>query len=129
MNLYDSTQMAITALNQSRADNVIGEIKTSSLPSAVKDDLIEGTNASLTATNGLTPEEKLQACCENQFRLQVMIARIMVSLCDKRSAENWKTVIISCRWQICVALAIIGSIIVLRPEVAKLIEIALKNGV
>ncbi len=100
--------MAVTPQNESKAQMSIREIADSNLDSESKNDLIEMVEEAKISTNGLTPEEKLQAVSENQFRMVRCLARSIVSSA-KPNARTWKDVIVACKsWlfpSICIALA------------------------
>ena len=115
--------MAVTPQNESKAQMSIREIADSNLDSESKNDLIEMVEEAKISTNGLTPEEKLQAVSENQFRMVRCLARSIVSSARPR-ARTWKDVIVECKsWlfpSICIALAIIAVSFVLKPELARI---------
>ncbi len=115
--------MAVTPQNESKAQMSIREIADSNLDSESKNDLIEMVEEAKISTNGLTPEEKLQAVSENQFRMVRCLARSIVSSA-KPNVRTWKDVIVECKsWlfpSICIALAIIAASFVLKPELARI---------
>lgn len=115
--------MAVTPLNESKAQISIREITESALDSESKNDLIEMIEEAKTSTNGLTPEEKLQAVSENQFRMVRCLARSIVAAA-KPAARSWKDVIVECKSylfpSVCIALAIISAAFILKPELAQI---------
>ena len=115
--------MAVTPQNESKAQMSIREIADSNLDSESKNDLIEMVEEAKISTNGLTPEEKLQAVSENQFRMVRCLARSIVSSA-KPNVRTWKDVIVECKsWlfpSICIALAIVAASFVLKPELARI---------
>lgn len=115
--------MAVTPQNESKARISIREIEESELDSESKNDLIEMVDEAKISTNGLTPEEKLQAVSENQFRMVRCLARSIVSAA-KPKVRTWKDVIVECKaWlfpSLCIGLAIIASAFVLKPELAQI---------
>lgn len=115
--------MAVTPQNESKAQMSIREIADSTLDSESKNDLIEMVDEAKLSTNGLTPEEKLQAVSENQFRMVRCLARSIVASA-KPSVRSWKDVIVECKsWlfpSVCIALAIVAAAFVIKPELAKI---------
>ena len=115
--------MAVTLQNESKAQMSIREIADSNLDSESKNDLIEMVDEAKLSTNGLTPEEKLQAVSENQFRMVRCLARSIVSAA-KPQVRTWKDVIVECKsWlfpSVCIALAIVAAAFVLKPELASI---------
>lgn len=115
--------MAVTPLNESKAQISIREITESVLDSESKNDMIEMVEEAKISTNGLTPEEKLQAVSENQFRMVRCLARFIVAAA-KPAARSWKDVIVECKSylfpSVCIALAIIAAAFILKPELAQI---------
>lgn len=115
--------MAVTPQNESKAQMSIREIADSNLDSESKNDLIEMVEEAKISTNGLTPEEKLQAVSENQFRMVRCLARSIVASAAPK-ARTWKDVIVECKsWlfpSLCIALAIVAASFVLKPELARI---------
>lgn len=115
--------MAVTPQNESKARMSIREIEESALDSEEKNDLIEMIDEAKLTTNGLSPEEKLQAVADNQFRMIRALARSIVSQAKPR-ARSWKDVIVECKsWlfpSICIGLAIVATAFILKPELAQI---------
>lgn len=115
--------MAVTPQNESKARMSIREIEDSNLDSESKNDLIEMIDDAKITTNGLSPEEKLQAVADNQFRMIRALARVIVSQA-KPQVRTWKDVIVECKsWlfpSVCISLAIIAVAFVLKPELARI---------
>ena len=80
------------------ADKAISSLQRSEVP-AEESALLEGfIGDALAATNGMTPEEKLQACTENQLTLICLFA---LHLSEQNAKQrSWKDVIVRCRREI-----------------------------
>ena len=115
--------MSVTPQNETRARLHIREVSESNLDSETKSDLVEMIDGSKVATNGLTPEEKLQAVADNQFRMICALARSIVSAA-RPVARTWKDVIVECKSylfpSVCIALAIVAAAFILKPELAQI---------
>ena len=88
------------------------------------DDYLAILAQSANGTNGLTPEEKLQACAENLFNLTYLFIR------DKLDAPRSRLslirdIAIACRWQITIVALGVCAVLAFRPQIAALIEAAL----
>lgn len=112
--------MAIDPANIRKRDYAIGEIASSKLSAALKEDLTAVVASSAEATNGLTTREKLQAVSDNLFDISRLLALFIVA--QGRRVTSWKDVAIAFKWPL-TAIAL-GSLflLALHPELAGLFE-------
>lgn len=77
------------------------------------------------ATNGLTPEEKLQKTSENLFYLTSLI---VLEKCKKEESKltGLYKMIVDCKWQICIVVGLICLSLIFRPELSSLITTLMK---
>ncbi|MBQ3810671.1 MAG: hypothetical protein II839_07620 [Kiritimatiellae bacterium] len=112
--------MAIDPTNQRKHDFAVGEVSSSELSAALKEDVVDVLGRTLASTNGMTTEEKIQATTQNQFDMMRLFALQLVA--TGRRVTSWKDVIIKCRWQLCLALGTVAAMLVYRPELAAMVE-------
>ena len=113
--------MAVSEQNAARANDCIGALDASPLPGALKEDLRAVVRSTEEGTNGLSPEEKQQAIAQGLFDLARITIYNMIHEA-KRPARSWKDVIVETRWQLCWAVAVVAVVLILRPEIAKVLE-------
>lgn len=119
--------MAISHKTQNRWDTLSARLRANdgnriSLNDC--DDYLEILAQSAQGTNGLGPEEKLQAASENIFNLTYLVIR------DKLDAPRSRLslirdIAIACRWQITIIALGVCAVLAFRPQIAALIEAAL----
>ena len=110
--------MAISAINQHRNDLAKQFIDASQLNADTKADLDEMLDSSLRTTNGLKPEEKLDAISDNLYQLTRLTC---IHIAETPKTASWKDVIIECRREIAlIALGVI-TLLVLRPQIADVV--------
>ena len=90
-----------------------------------QDDLIEMACGARDGTNGLDPEQKLQACAENIANLVFLFIRQAVR--KPAPTDSWKDVIIKCRREITIIGLGIITLLVLRPQIADIVEHILRH--
>lgn len=83
---------------------------------------------SAAATNGVSRDEKLQSCCENQFGLVLLYA---IHACDAAEQQNniknskfaiLADVIEKCKWQVTIICFFIAVMIIYHPEIINVIK-------
>ena len=106
------------------------DVHTSPMPLADKEDWADLIASTRDSTNGLMPEEKLQANSENLANLTILLARREIAAA-KAAAEpkpptSWKDVLIKCSWQFVVVVAItvpaVTALLAYRPQLAAILE-------
>lgn len=117
--------MAVSEKIMRKAESAIVSIRSSTLPMEMQDNLIEAIESTRETTNGLTPDEKLQATTENQFMIVRLLAMHMISA-NKDVKKTWKDVLVECKREfaiVVVALAvIIGVLLWHEPKLADHID-------
>ena len=108
--------MAIDPANARKRDYAIGEISSSNLSAALKEDLTAVVASSAEATNGLTTREKLQAVSDNLFDISRLMALFIVA--QGRRVATWKDVVIAFKWPITVVALGVLFLLALHPELA-----------
>lgn len=116
--------MAISAINQHRNDLAKQFIDGSQLNADTKADLDEMLDSSLRTTNGLKPEEKLDAISDNLYQLTRLTC---IHIAETPKTASWKDVIIKCRREITVIGLGIITLLVLRPQIADIVEHILRR--
>ena len=112
--------MAVSAQNAERANDCIEALNGSPLPGALKEDLRAVVRSTESGTNGCSPEDKLQAVAQGLFDLARITVYNMIH--ESKAVKGWKDVVVETKWQLCLALAIIAGMLVLRPQLAALVE-------
>lgn len=112
--------MAVSELNQRKHDLVVKAVAESNLSTSLKEDLTDSLAKSLETTNGLSQDEKLQACTENQFTLTRLFAITLVQLGSR--AASWRDVAIAYKWPLVIMFGFLCLALMLRPELAALVE-------
>ena len=112
--------MPVTETNRRKHDYAVNEIANSSLSAALKEDLTDVVSSSLEATNGLSSDEKLQSCTENQFNMARLLALFIVG--QGRRVTSWKDVLMSFKWPIVIMFTVLCVALILKPELASLVE-------
>lgn len=117
--------MAVSEKIMRKAESAIVSIRSSTLPMEMQDNLIEAIESTKETTNGLSPDEKLQATTENQFMIVRLLAMHMISA-NKEIKKTWKDVLVECKREfaiVVVALAvIIGVLLWHEPKLADHID-------
>lgn len=116
--------MAISAINQHRNELAKQFIDGSQLNADTKADLDEMLDSSLRTTNGLKPEEKLDAISDNLYQLTRLTC---IHIAETPKTASWKDVIIKCRREITVIGLGIITLLVLRPQIADIVEHILRR--
>lgn len=116
--------MAISAINQHRNELAKQFIDGSQLNADTKADLDEMLDSSLRTTNGLKPEEKLDAISDNLYQLTRLTC---IHIAEAPKTASWKDVIIKCRREITVIGLGIITLLVLRPQIADIVEHILRR--
>lgn len=111
--------MAISEKIRNRSETAIQAIRASHLPPGEQDDLIEIVCDARDGTNGLDADEKLQANANNIFALVFLFVRAASAA---PSAPSWKSVVIQCRREITVVALGVITLLVLRPQIAGVLE-------
>lgn len=113
--------MAVSPKTESIAAATIAELEKSAIADERKRNLIGMVTGAKEATNGLAPEEKLQAVSENQFYMVCTLADISRDLATPR-VRNWKDVFAERPWACVVgglgALLIVCSMLTFKPQLA-----------
>ena len=117
--------MAVSETNKRKHDYAVKALDESALPAALKEDLTEVLTRSLEATNGFTPEEKLQSCTENQFNLARLMVLQLVS--QSKHPTNWKDVLISVKREAMYLGFAIAALLALRPQIALVVDHIIKK--
>lgn len=112
--------MAVSESNRRKHDFAVAAIAESNLSAALKEDLTEVVTSSMEATNGLTPEQKLQSCTENQFNMARLLALFIVG--QGRRATNWKDVVLGVKWPLVIAFSVLCALLLFRPELGALVD-------
>lgn len=119
--------MAISAINQHRNDLAKQFIDASQLNADTKSDLDEMLDSSLRTTNGLKPEEKLDAISDNLYQLTRITC---IHIAEKPQPATWKDVLIKCSWQAVVVVAItvpsVVALFIYQPQLAAILEHLIK---
>lgn len=117
--------MAVSEKIMRKAESAIVSVRNSTLPMEMQDNLIEAIESTKETTNGLSPDEKLQATTENQFMIVRLLAMHMISA-NKEVKKTWKDVLVECKREfaiVVVALAvIIGVLLWHEPKLADHID-------
>lgn len=117
--------MAVSEKILNRTDTSIKAVRDSHLDVGEQDDLIEMACGARDGTNGLDPEQKLQACAENIANLVFLFIRQAVR--KPAPTDSWKDVIIKCRREITIIGLGIITLLVLRPQIADIVEHILRH--
>ena len=112
--------MAVSELNQRKHDITAKAVAESNLSVSLKEDLTDSLASTLAATNGMTPEEKLQASTENQFTMTRLFAITLVQLGSR--AASWRDVAIAYKWPLVIMFGFLCVSLIFRPELAALVE-------
>ena len=116
--------MAVSQQNAARANDCIDALNSSPLPGALKEDLRAVVRSTEEGTNGLSGEEKQQAIAQGLFDLARITIYNMIH--EAKAVRTWKDVIVECRSylfpSVCIALAIVATALILKPELAALVE-------
>lgn len=116
--------MAVSAINQHRNELAKQFIDGSQLNADTKADLDEMLDSSLRTTNGLKPEEKLDAISDNLYQLTRLTC---IHIAETPKTASWKDVIIKCRREITIIGLGIITLLVLRPQIADIVEHILRH--
>lgn len=108
--------MAIDPANVRKRDYAIGEIASSNLSAALKEDLTAVVANTAETTNGLTARDKLQKMSENLFDLSRLLALFIVA--QGRRVTTWKDVAIAFKWPLTVVALGVLFLLALHPELA-----------
>lgn len=116
--------MAISAINQHRNDLAKQFIDRSALNADTKADLDEMLDTSLRNTNGLPPEDKLDAIADNVYQLTRLTCIHIAE--QPKPATTWKDVLARCSWQFVVVVAItvpaVVTLFIYQPQLAAILE-------
>lgn len=118
--------MAISHKTQNRWDSLSARLRDNDGRLSLNecDDYLEILAQNAEGTNGLKPEEKLQAISEGLFNLTYLFIRDKLEA--QKPATSWKDVLIKCSWQTVVVVAItvpsITFLFVYQPQLAAILE-------
>ena len=112
--------MAVSEKILNRTDTAVKAIRDSHLDVGEQDDLIEMACSARDGTNGLDPEQKLQANAENIANLVFLFIRQSVR--KPAPTDTWKDVIIKCRREITVIGLGAFALLAFRPQIAAVVE-------
>ena len=113
--------MAITAKTQNRLDELTAALKSAKdLSLNERDDYIEILAEAAEGTNGLTVEEKTQANSVNIFNLCYLFLRDKLE--GREKVSGLYDLIYRCRTNITIIVGIVAALLVLRPQLAALID-------
>lgn len=113
--------MAVSPKTEAMARYTVQELDKSSMPDERKRALAGMVDAAREATNGLSPEDKLQAVSENQFYMVCTLVDISRDLSLPRAA-TWKEVALAYKWPLVIMFAILCVALVFRPELSDLVR-------
>lgn len=111
--------MAISVINQHRNELAKQFIDRSQLNADTKADLDEMLDSSLRTTNGLKPEEKLDAMSDNLYQLTRITC---IHIAEAPRMTSWKDVIIKCRRELVILGLGVITLLVLRPQIADVVK-------
>ena len=111
--------------NESDARDVLDSLDKSAVDGALKEDVRRVVKRTLKATNGYTPEQKMQAVSQSLFDLSRLFAYTIIHDAKRKPERSWKDTIVECKWAICVLAAIIAGLLILRPEIANITAAAI----
>jgi hypothetical protein len=117
--------MAMTQKTKNRLEGTIADLKVAKhISPGNRDDYIEFISEAAEGTNGLTLEEKTQANAQNLFNLCYLFIRDKI---ESGSTANgfWPLLfrmIERCSWQIVTITGIVSVTLILRPQIAAVIE-------
>jgi hypothetical protein len=117
--------MAISELNRRKHDIAAKAVADSNLSASLKEDLTDALESTLEATNGLTPEEKLQSSTENQFTMTRLFAITLVNFSSRTA--SWRDVAIAYKWPLVIMFGFLCIALIFRPELAALVESVSRN--
>ena len=118
--------MAISHKTQNRWDSLSARLRDNDGRISLNDcdDFLEILAQNAEGTNGLKPEEKLQAISEGLFNLTYLFIRDKLEA--QKPATSWKDVLIKCSWQTVAVVAItvpsITFLFVYQPQLAAILE-------
>jgi hypothetical protein len=99
-------------------ERISGMISRSKLPDSMKSLLCNGVAMSAEATNGMTHEEKVQACSDNVYALYEVISILVVSIySDKTSCTKWQLVA-KFQWPITIIICVLIFALALNDQLA-----------
>ena len=109
-----------------RSTAAVERIKASGLEPDLQDLLVELVENARIATNGLSPEEKIQTMSENQFSMAVLLAQsIIATLSSQRGggggsegAASWREVVVKCRRELLAAVLWALLVLLFRPQLS-----------
>ena len=122
--------MAISRKTQNRLDTLTARLRENDGRLSLNDcdDYLEILAQSGEGTNGLTPEQKLQATSEGLFNLTYLFIRDKLE--TPKPATSWKDVLIKCSWQTVAVVAItvpaVTALLAYRPQLAAILEHLIK---
>jgi len=117
--------MAIDPGTIRKRDYTVGEIASSNLSAALREDLSDMVVNAAETTNGLTAKEKLQRLSVNLFDLSRMMALFIVG--QGRRVATWKDVAIAFKWPLVIMFGFLCASLIFRPELASLVESISRN--
>lgn len=97
----------------------IGSIKEANLSSDDEAQLITLVENARIATNGLSPDEKIQTMSENQFSMVLLMVETILDLRKQTAVTpSWKDVLVRCRSEIMWVLFGVIILLLFRPHIA-----------
>ena len=112
--------MAIDPANIRKRDYAVGEIASSDLSAALKEDLTAVVANTAETTNGLSARDKLQKMSENLFDLSRLLALFIVA--QGRRVTTWKDVAIAFKWPLTIVALGGLALLALHPELSSLVD-------
>ena len=93
-------------------------ISGSKLPDSMKSLLCNGVSMSAEATNGMTHEEKVQACSDNVYALYEVISILVVSIYNEKMGCGKLQLLERFKWQITVVICVLIFALALNDQLA-----------
>ena len=117
--------MAVSEINKRKYEIAAKTVAESALSASLKEDLTDSLASTLATTNGMSPEEKLQATTENQFTMARLFAITLVSFSSRTA--SWREVAIAYKWPLVIMFGFLCIALIFRPELAALVESITRN--
>lgn len=105
-----------------RAAATVERIKAAPIDADLQDALVELVEDARIATNGLTPDEKIQLMSENQFSMAVLLVQTCLASLSRDDSDGWRGLIVKCRREIAIIAVVALGILVLRPQLLAMLS-------
>lgn len=111
-----------------RAAATVERIKAAPIDADLQDALVELVEDARIATNGLTPDEKIQVMSENQFSMAVLLVQTCLASLSREdvAGTGWRGLIVKCRREITIIAVFVIGLLVLRPQLLAVITEAVR---